>query len=92
MQDQGRMGRLDLVLWPEVKRYRVLPLFKIFVELPNGVEQSTIGLLRSFCGIELLVHPTFDDGKGTHKPEQIGFTLTISKRNVSDVVAWVFSR
>ena len=45
VQYQRGMGSFDFVLWSEVKRDTVLPLFEFSVKFANSVEQSSVGLL-----------------------------------------------
>lgn len=44
MEDQWSMTCLDLVLRSEVKGYAVFPLFELFVQFADSVQQSTVGL------------------------------------------------
>lgn len=79
------------MFWPEIYGDRVFPIFKLLVKLSNGVQQSAIGLFGGLCRVKLFVYSAFNDGKGAHEKEQVGFTFPISKRNVTNVVTWVFS-
>lgn len=38
VEDQWSMGGLDLVFWPEVERYTILPLLELSIELADRIQ------------------------------------------------------
>lgn len=65
VQDQRRMSGLDFVFRSKVDRDIVFPFFQFLVEITNGVQKLSIGLLRCFSGIKPFVHAAFDGCEST---------------------------
>ena len=63
VENQRRMGGLDLMLRSEIKRDTVFPFLQFSVKIADGVQQFSIRLLRCLGGVKAFVHPALDSCK-----------------------------
>ena len=91
MDEERSVGGLNFIFRSVVDGDTVLPVFKLLVQLANGVEQFAVRLLRSLGGIQPFVNSALDGRELAQRPEKIELSSTVGERHVSNVVWRVFA-